>query len=270
MLAKQTGEIVTHRWRVVPVFAVLWLLYQSAEGLGARWLQSFPLQAGLMIACVALAWPLSRWLGYRGYGAYALGGGAGLRWWLPTGLLFAVLAKFATIWFGLRLGIYATDPSAPALGAGDLLAALPLLLLSTFIPSLAEDILTRGYWYRAAGIPWRSGAWFVLASSVIYVVNHIYRLGNGPLEWLTLFCFGLAYAAALWRSGSLWAAVGLHWGWNLGNHLVDALMPATAVDTAVAPLLSIAAHLAMLLAILALPGRAPTLRERHLQREGTR
>jgi hypothetical protein len=257
---------VTHRWRVAPVFVVLWLLYQSAEGLGARWLHSFPLQVGLMIACVALAWPLSRWLGYHSYGAYALGGGAGLRWWLPAGLLFAVLAKYATIWFGLRLGIYAADPSTPVVGADDLLAALPLLLFSTFVPSVAEDILTRGYWYRAASIPWRGGAWFVLASGVIYVVNHIYRLGNGPLEWLTLFCFGLAYAAALWRSGSLWAAVGLHWGWNLGNHLVDALMPATVVDTATAPLLSIAAHFAMLLAILALPRRAPSAQGRHLQR----
>lgn len=94
---------------------------------------------------------------------------------------------------------------------------------------------------------------FVLASSAIYVLNHIYRLVDGPLAWLTLFCFGLAYAAALWRSGSLWAAVGLHWGWNLGNGGVDAVMPAVVADARLAPVLSIGAHLLMLLLVLAVP-----------------
>lgn len=244
---------MSNRWRAALAFVVLWLLYQSAEGVGDRWLHSYPVQAGLMLACVLLAWPLSRWLGYRGYGAYALGRGAGLRWWLPVGLLIAVAAKFAASWLGLRLGIYTPDSTTPAMGGAVLFAALPMLLLSTFVPSLAEDMLARGFWYRAAKISWRGGVVFVLASSAIYVLNHIYRLGNGPLEWLTLFCFGLAYAAALWRSGSLWAAVGLHWGWNLGNHLVDAVIPATVADASLAPFLSIAAHLAMLLLVCLVP-----------------
>ncbi|WP_426688810.1 CPBP family intramembrane glutamic endopeptidase [Rhodanobacter ginsengiterrae] len=241
------------RWQVVLAFVVLWLLYQSAEGVGGRWLHSFPVQAGLMLSCVLIAWPLSRWLGYRGYGAYALTRRHGWQSWLPAGLLLAVLAKFAAVWLGLAWGVYALDGQAPASTVASLLPALPLLLLSTFVASLAEDILTRGFWYRAAGIPWRAGGVFVLASSAIYVLNHIYRLADGPLEWLTLFCFGLAYATALWRSGSLWAAVGLHWGWNLGNGLVDATIPASVVDARTAPWLSIGAHLLMLLLILVLP-----------------
>ncbi|MFC5435692.1 CPBP family intramembrane glutamic endopeptidase [Rhodanobacter umsongensis] len=242
-----------NRWRAVFAFVVVWLLYQSAEGVGGRWLHSYPVQAGLMLACVLVAWPLSCWLGYRGYGAYALTRRHGWRTWLPAGLLLAVAAKFAAVRLGLAWDAYAPDPQAGAGGATSLLSALPLLLLSTFVASLAEDILTRGFWYRAAGLHWRSGALFVLASSTIYVLNHVYRLVDGPLEWLTLFCFGLAYAAALWRSGSLWAAVGLHWGWNLGNGLVDATMPVTVVDARVAPALSIGAHLLMLLVVLALP-----------------
>uniref|UniRef100_UPI0030F3E071 CPBP family intramembrane glutamic endopeptidase n=1 Tax=Phenylobacterium sp. TaxID=1871053 RepID=UPI0030F3E071 len=137
-----------------------------------------------------------------------------------------------------------------------LLAALPMLLLSTFVASLAEDILTRGFWYRAADIRWRGGVVFVLASSVIYVLNHIYRLGNGPVEWLVLFCFGVAYATALWRSGSLWVALGLHWGWNLGNGLVDAWLPASIVDAHAASGLSIAAHLLIAAGLLAIPRSA--------------
>lgn len=245
------------RWRPVFAFVMLWLLYQSAEGVGGRWLHSYPVQAGLMLSCVVLAWPLSHWLGYRGYGAYALTRRHGWQIWLPAGLLLAVLAKFAAVWLGLAWGVYALDTQAAPAGVASLLPVLPMLLLSTFVASLAEDILTRGFWYRAADIRWRGGVVFVLASSTIYVLNHIYRLADGPLQWLTLFCFGLAYAAALWRSGSLWAALGLHWGWNLGNGLVDLLMPATVVDTGMAPLLSIGAHLLMLLLILALPKAQP-------------
>lgn len=244
---------MTCRWRALLAFVLLWLLYQGAEGVGARWLHSFPVQAGLMLASVVVAWPLSRWLGYRGYAAYALTGGNGLRWWLPGGLLLAVLTKFGTAWLGLHMGVYTADAPLSASVFSVLLAALPLLLLSTFVASLAEDILTRGFWYRAAGLRWRSGVVFVLVSSAIYVLNHIYRLGNGPLEWLLLFCFGLAYAAALWRSGSLWGAVGLHWGWNLGNGLLGAVMPVSVTDAHAAAGLSVGAHLLMLLLVLTLP-----------------
>ncbi|CAM5463729.1 CPBP family intramembrane glutamic endopeptidase [Rhodanobacter lindaniclasticus] len=241
-----------NRWRAAFAFVVLWL-YKLAEGVGGRWLHSYPVQAGLMLACVLLAWPLSRWLGYRGYGAYALTRRHGWQTWLSAGLLLAVLAKFGVVWLGLHLGVYTADAATQTNALTALSSALPLLLLATFVASLAEDILTRGFWYRAAGIRWRGGVVFVLASSAIYVLSQITLMGNGPLEWLTLFCFGLAYAAALWRSGSLWAAVGLHWGWNLGNGLVDAALPASVADARLAPWLSIGAHLLLLLLVLALP-----------------
>lgn len=244
---------MNQRSRLFLGFAVLWLLYQSAEGVGVRWLHSFALRDGLMVASVLLAWPLSRWLGYRGFAAYALAGG-GWRRWLPFCLLLSVLAKFGAVALGLRLGACIDGPEAAQAGAA-ILAALPMLLLSTFVPSLAEDILTRGFWYRAAGIRWRGGVVFVAVSAAIFVLNHIYRLGDGPLEWLLLFVFGLPYAAALWRSGSLWAALGLHWGWNLGNGLQALLLPVTVRDAPLSAGLSIAAHLAMLAIVLLVPRR---------------
>lgn len=240
---------MSHRWRAPLVFAALFLLYQSAEGIGDRWLHSFAVQASLMCACVLAAWPLSHWLGRKGYSAYALQWRPARGWvWLVGGLALAVLGKVVAVAVGLRLGVYTSNTGGLAWAhfSG---GALAMLLLSTFVPSLAEDILTRGFWYRAAGIRWRRGAVFVMFSSALYVLNHIYRLERGPLEWGMLFCFGLAYATALWRSGSLWAAFGLHWGWNLANGWL-------AVDILDAPrsaMLSAVAHLAMLLVVLAMP-----------------
>ena len=247
----------TSATRIAIGFVCLFLLYQSAEGVGDRLLHSFPAQAGLMLACVVAAWPVSRWLGFRGLDAFALPLRARTLAWLPPLLVLAFALKAGALQAGLALGIYAPDATNPSPLSG-LAAALPMLLLSTFVPSIAEDILTRGFPYRAAGIRWRRGAAFVGASSLLYVANHLYRLTLGPMEWLMLFVFGLAYATALWRTGSLWAAVGLHWGWNLGNATLAIAMPTSTVDTDGGRLMSMAAHLLMLATVLAVSRhRAP-------------
>ncbi|MCL6619518.1 CPBP family intramembrane glutamic endopeptidase [Thermomonas hydrothermalis] len=229
-------------------FVLLLLLYQSAEGIGDRMLHSFFAQAGLMLACVLAAWPVSRWLGYRGLEAFALPMRGRDLIWLVLLLVLAFGLKGAALQAGLTLGIYQPDPAGTA--PGSTLTALPMLLLSTFVPSIAEDILTRGFPYRAAGVHWRRGLAFVATSSLLYVLNHLYRLGLGPMEWLMLLVYGLAYASALWRTGSLWAAVGLHWGWNLGNAALAVAMPTSTTDVDGGRLLSMAAHLLMLAVVL--------------------
>ena len=243
------------RGRAAAAFVLLFVLYQSAEGVGQRLLHSFSVQAALMVACVLAAWPLSRWLGWRGYGAYALDRRGRWLGWLLGGLLAACLAKGLVLVVGLRMGIYVHAADAPAAWPS-IAAALPMLLVATVVPSLAEDILARGFWYRAAGIRWRHGAAFVAFSAAYFVLNHLYRLQRGPLEWLMLFCFGTAYALALWRSGLLWAALGLHWGWNLANELWALALPLDSADAAGASLLSAAVHL-LIAAALCLPGRRP-------------
>ena len=232
------------RMRAALGFLCLFLLYQSAEGIGQRLLHSFPIQAGLMLACVLAAWPVSRWLGFRGLRAYSLPWRPGAMAWLPAFLLLAVGLKLAALHAGMALGIYATDGTATSAAA--LLRALPMLMLSTFVPSIAEDILTRGFPYRAAGIRWRRATTFVACSSLLYVLNHIYRLSLGPTEWLLLFVYGATYATALWRTGSLWPAVGLHWGWNLGNELMAQAVPTLTLSPDGGRCMSITAHLAML------------------------
>lgn len=245
---------MSRQGRAALVFVVLFALYQSAEGVGGRLLHSFAWQAVLMTACVVVAWPLSRWLGYRGYGAYALDRAPRSFSWLAGGLVIACAAKAVAIGVGERLGIYvATGAPFSAAGFATLGAGLPMLLVSTFVPSIAEDILSRGFWYRAAGIHWRRGLAFVAFSAAYFVLNHLYRLERGPSEWLMIFCMGLAYATALWRTGTLWAAVGLHWGWNLANGLLDPLLPADTVHAHAGAVLSAVVHLLLAALLLAVP-----------------
>jgi membrane protease YdiL (CAAX protease family) len=241
------------RRRMALAFALLFVLYQAAEGIGARLLHSASVQAGFLLAMLAAAWPLARWLGFRGYEAYALEWRRAAPLMLAGGLALALLMKYVAVCVGMALNVYAARaPASTPSAAVSFLSSIPWALLVTLVPSLAEDLLTRGFPYRAARLRWQPWM-FVLASSVLYVLDHIYRLGHGPTEWATLFCFGLAYGTAVVRTGSLWMAVGMHWGWNLANVLIGDILPHDVLSTAWAPCLSAAAHLVMLGVLFAIP-----------------
>jgi len=235
-------------------FLVLFALYQSAEGLGARILDSFPVQAGLMLLCVLAAWPVGRYiLGGRGFDAYALEWRRQVPIWVCAGIGLAIALKVLALVAGSALDLYRIGPPVASFSWTAFTGSLALALVSTFIPSIAEDIITRGIWWRLDHSLFR-GARFILVTSLIYVLNHIYRLANGPLEWFMLFCFGVAYASAVVRTGSLWAAVGVHWGWNLANALLGQFAEVESVSS-VTPLVSAIAHLLMAAVILGLPQR---------------
>lgn len=241
------------RKRVVIAFVVLCALYHGAEGLGGHVFHSLALSGTFLVAMLAVAWPLARWLGFKGYDAYALEWRRSTPVLLSGGLVLALLLKYVAVCVGMGLGVFAARaPETAAAAAMSFATSLPWALLVTFVPSIAEDLLTRGFIYRATGIQWSPWA-FVLVSAVVFVLNHIYRLGSGAGEWVMLFFFGLAYATAVVRAGTLWLAVGLHWGWNLANQLIDTVLPYDIVMPSWAPYLSAAAHVVMLGVLFAIP-----------------
>ncbi|MBZ4373925.1 CPBP family intramembrane glutamic endopeptidase [Corallococcus sp. AS-1-6] len=212
--------------RYALAFAVLFACYEAPEGIGGRVLGSFAVTAALMLFFHAVAWGVGRWLGYRnGFHAYALEwrGSA-----LARALAVMLVLKPLSVLVGVAVGVMRVQPlEKPLMGTALLVAALGVGV-STFVPSVAEDIVARGFWYRVWPVAGR-GVGYVLLAAGVFVLTHVYRLGNGPLEWLMLFCTGLAYAAAVARTGSLWGAVGLHWGWNLANGLMDLQLDVNAV-----------------------------------------
>jgi membrane protease YdiL (CAAX protease family) len=227
--------------RLLLVAALLFVFYQLPEGVGNyKLLALFPL----------VAWWGSRTLGFSGMRAWYLDARPGWLRLLGLGLMLSIAAKFAAVAIGTRTGVYTFAWSALP-GGTALAGGLALLAVSTFIASLAEDILTRGLVLRAFPKLGRYFS-FIVVSAALYVLNHIYRLHKGPVEWLTIFCFGLAYAAALYRTRTLWAAVGLHWGWNLANGLLDTFARSDIARPGVAPFYSCAAHLVLLACALTL------------------
>jgi uncharacterized protein len=237
--------------RFAAVFVLLFVLYQASESLQTRFAPGHAAGPALMFAMLLVAWPLGRWLGWRGYDAYALDLRPASLWLLLAGLVVAVAAKMLTLQVGKQLGILAAADQVAHLS----LSWAALALLTTFVPSIAEDILTRGIVLRS--LPSSLGPWsFVLLSALLYTANHLWRFDWGWTEQFRLFCLGLAYAAAAWRWQTLWAAVALHWGWNLGSALADGMLPVDVVDVPGFRLISAGAHLLLLVLVLLLPRRA--------------
>jgi membrane protease YdiL (CAAX protease family) len=236
--------------RVLAAFATMFAIYQASEGLQTVIAPGNPLGPVLMLAALLVAWPLGRWLGWRGYDAFGLQFERG---WVPLvvgGILLAALAKVSTLALAPlvgagHLGVAAADLTLPFLG---------MALLTTFVPSVAEDILTRGFLLRAIPRPLGPLA-YIVGSAALYTANHVWRLDWGVTEQVRLFCLGLAYGAAAWRWRSLWGAVALHWGWNLADALTGPLFALEGGGIDAGRLLSGGAHLALLAIVLSLPAR---------------
>ena len=199
-----------------------------------------------MLAALLVTWPLARWLGWRGFEAYGLERFPCWWLWVAGGLGLAALAKAVTLVAG--------PGEASMTGATFGIMALLFAVLTTFVPSLVEDILTRGFPLRT--FPLRlGGVVYVVACAALYTLNHVWRFDWGASEQIRLFCMGLAYAAAAWRWRTLWGAVALHWGWNLANALSGPLVDVEGASTDAVRLAGAAAHLALLVLVLLLPAR---------------
>ena len=223
-------------------FLLLFAVYQASEGMQTVFAPRNPLGPALMLLALALAWPVGRWIDGSGFRAFGLGG---KHWFgiLLGGFSLAVLAKLAGEAVALGLGI---EQFAPMVAVP--WSTLALLGLVTFVPSLVEDILTRGFLLRFTPKP--LGFWsYVLATALLYTANHVWRFDWGVTEQIRLLCLGLAYGAAAWYFRSLWAAVGLHWGWNFANAALSQLWPGQVLDAASARLVSAGIHLLVFIVI---------------------
>jgi membrane protease YdiL (CAAX protease family) len=186
-------------------FLVLFFIYHFPEYFSAFWIMA-TFKIGFLIA----AFILSRLQGWKGLVGYGLGF---MPKWisnLSKGLLIGLSFFSLSVFVSIKLG-YEEITEISSLKS--IFNQLPMILLITAIPSIAEDILTRGYLY--AHLKFMKPIAWILLSSVIYVFNHIWRLNDGPAVLTYLFILGIILAFAVWITKSLWLAFGIHWGANI-------------------------------------------------------
>ena len=82
--------------------------------------------------------------------------------------------------------------------------------------AIMEELAFRGYTIKVMDEQWsRPGAVFV--TSVLFGLVHIANPSVNPAGVINIFLSGLLLALVYLKTGSLWAAIGLHFGWNLAE-----------------------------------------------------
>lgn len=232
-------------------FTVLFLLYHGAE-----YLIVFRNSATGFLVChalfIAAAYAIGRMQFKQGWEAWGLQFNRKTLPQMGLGLLAGIALYGTTYVLSLVFGMEHW-PGIPSIERVS--GALSLFVFGNFFSSFAEDLLTRAYVYRHANgtlpIPI-----LVAVSAGVYVLNHIYRLGEGPGTYGYLFLLGLLYMIPLVKSRQLWLTGAMHWGGNCTFYFTHEIIETTQTPGSFSPnlLLSGLAVLWIFLFSICLPG----------------
>jgi uncharacterized protein len=114
------------------------------------------------------------------------------------------------------LAIMQPDPE----GGGTLGTFLFLAIMLLF-GAVAEELLFRGYAFQTM-VP-VFGVWTtLLPMAVLFAAAHSANMNVGRLGLFNTFAWGVVLGWSVLRSGDLWLAIGLHFGWNAALPLFGA------------------------------------------------
>lgn len=192
---------------------------------------AFVLQALVLGAVVLGVWAWMRWIERSPIRS------AGWRWgplsivWLLLGIVVAAGSLFAVV--ALLPGIGPVRDDEALLG-GQTATTLTLVLLIAYYLGLAfvqqgipEELLFRGMLlWRMRERPLLAVVVTTLAFTVIHLVSNggQQSAGEHVLYLAQPFGFALLAVGLLLWTGSLWAAVGVHGGFHVGNYLAAGLL----------------------------------------------
>ncbi len=211
--------------KALPGFVVLFGIYQLAES-AIYYQNNIPLFLGLMALVPCVAYSLSRLQGRNGLQDTGLAPGRGAASRLWVGLGIGLVIYFLSFALSLAMGleqVIAVPPTA------DLIRQAAIFAVGVFLPSLAEDVVTRAYVYAHWPSKYSSTA-FVVFSSVVYVLNHIHKLADGPAILIYLFVTGISLAIPLVVTRSLWYTLGLHWACNIVYRITADVLPTKTIS----------------------------------------
>ena len=129
-----------------------------------------------------------------------------------------VLVAAAFAFVATAIGLLIARPIATALPLPHWFAFLPPLIALVFVQATAEELIFRGYLLQQLALRSRSPlVWAVLPSAVFGALHWAGDLPGEAAAYYVLatFLMGLTLAALVWRTGSLWAAIGVHVGFNV-------------------------------------------------------
>ena len=95
-------------------------------------------------------------------------------------------------------------------------------LISVFIQSTGEELWCRGFLYERINVHYP--LWVaILINSTLFGLLHVFNPGATVLAIADIMICGLSYSLLRWYTGSIWAAMGIHTGWNFTQNFLFGL-----------------------------------------------
>lgn len=211
-------------------FVALFVLYHAAEYMIVFQQSAAGFMAFQVLFFVAAHF-IGRWQFGTGLAAWGLNWSRKAIPQLLVGLCIGI-ALYALTLMGSRLIGAEIISSIPAFDT--IAGAFGLFVFGNLFSSFSEDVLTRSYlWKHLSGrIRWQ---YLLLLSPLVYVLNHIYRLGDGMQTYLYLFLLGLLLLIPLLFTKKLWMTGGIHWAGNCTFYLTHELWKTESVAGTISP-----------------------------------
>lgn len=136
----------------------------------------------------------------------------GKRFWQGVPLGFVML----TALLGCIAALHGFSFGGLALGAGSALKYGALFAIAFLFVAIFEEFTFRGYLQStlASGI----GFWpAAIILGVIFGAIHLNNTGEGKFGAMMAAGFGFVAVFSLWRTGSIWFAIGMHASWDWGE-----------------------------------------------------
>jgi membrane protease YdiL (CAAX protease family) len=174
---------------------------------------------------VLVTWIMSK-IEHRPSSVYGLGDSRKLSHFL-AGLAWGVACLSLLILTLLKTGLLVID--GRLLHGSDILRYGAIWLLGFFLVGLLEEYLTRGYlqytltrglaglyqWAFKARPSTALGFWTsAVILSILFGLGHSSNPGESPIGLLSAGLGGMVFCFSLWRTGSLWWAIGFHTSWD--------------------------------------------------------
>lgn len=216
--------------KIVISFILLFFFYHAAEymilfkssGVGFILLQ--------LLFFVA-AWILGNWNNKNGLAFWGLPFTKTVLRYVLIGIPLGIILYAVPFLISLYLGIEMVS-HIPGMAAG-IYASLPFAF-GVLFSSLSEDILTRGIVFRLFHKKVKN-SWIALISATVYLLNHIYRLNDGPDKLLYIFLLGIVFIIPVFFTQNLWVTGSMHWAGNTFFFITHSVIRTEAPDGILSP-----------------------------------
>ncbi|MED3564312.1 CPBP family intramembrane glutamic endopeptidase [Bacillus xiapuensis] len=135
------------------------------------------------------------------------------KWWRNTLIGFIIGFSF---WLMKYILVYLFGGFEMTSGKSfpEMIMSLLMVMLTFFVGSFLNDIIVRGYVFGhlKERIPVK---WVFIISLILYALDDSWNEGFSISNTLFSLILGLSLTYAIYKTGSLWADTGIHWGLNV-------------------------------------------------------